>query len=217
MTFTLGKSLTCHSLPSVPHITVLLYSFKRYRKYSCSPTRKVPNPTHPLNMPLTNPKPIKLNPTTITIPQSSTGSLYPLKLALTPHLLIEDSFGLPSTIKKDGDAVFEVMVPVGGTVEVEIELDRDGLEKVGGADMSISREMELEDLIKDKILSAVKRVCIPFEGIRVNLQGRIPPLWQLRRLGLAIRLLIRYDHLLPMPTGLTPIPLSYRPTNQSHT
>jgi hypothetical protein len=112
-------------------------------------------------MPLTNPQPIKLNPTTITIPQSSTGSLYPLKLALTPHLLIEDSFGLPSTIKKDGDAVFEVMVAVGGTIEVEMEVDRDGLEKVGGADMSISKEMELEEVIRDKIVSALRRVRLP--------------------------------------------------------
>ena len=108
-------------------------------------------------MPLT--KPIKLNPTTITIPQSSsTCSPYPLKLALTPHLLTEGSLNLPPIIKKEGDAVFEVMIPVGGSIEVEIETDRDGLEKVGGADMSISEEIELEEVIKEKILSALRRV-----------------------------------------------------------
>jgi len=131
-------------------------SYNRYRKYSCSIARRSLTPTHPI-MPLT--KPTKLNPTTITIPQSSsTCSLYPLKLALTPHLLTEDTLNLPPIIKKEGDAIFEAMIPVGGSIEVEIEIDRDGLEKVGGADMSISTEIELEEVIKEKIVSAFRRV-----------------------------------------------------------
>jgi len=112
-------------------------------------------------MPLT--KPTKLNSTTITIPQSSsTCSPYPLKLALTPHLLTEYSLNLPPIIKKEGDAVFEVLIPVGGSIEVEIEIDRDGLEKIGGADMSISEEIELEEVIKERIVSAFRRVSATF-------------------------------------------------------
>lgn len=41
---------------------------------------------------------------------------------------------------------------------MEIEVDRDGLEKVGGADMSISEEIELEEVIKKNIVSAFRRV-----------------------------------------------------------
>lgn len=96
---------------------------------------------------------IKLNPTTITIPppsQTSPG----LKLALTPHLIIQDPT-LPTRregIKKDGDAAFEVVIPVGGVIGVCVNISRDGLERVGGADMSLTEEMELEEVVKKKVL-----------------------------------------------------------------
>lgn len=110
----------------------------------------------------TSPIPIKLNPTTITIPSSAT--TYPvLKLALTPHLIIQHSpLSEPSSIKrdlkKDSDAAFEVTVPVGGVVEVEVDIDRDALEKIGGEEMTIMHEMELEEVIKKKVLATFTTV-----------------------------------------------------------
>jgi hypothetical protein len=106
---------------------------------------------------------IKLNPSTITIPPSSKASPG-LKLALTPHLTIQDPT-LPTRregIKKDGDAVFEVIIPVGGVIGVCVEISRDGLERVGGADMSLTEEMELEEVVKKKVLGTFVDVSYSF-------------------------------------------------------
>jgi hypothetical protein len=113
--------------------------------------------------------PIKLNPTTITIPPSNP-SFPLLKLALTPHLTIQnspltDTANFKKDLKKDADAVFEVVVPVGGVIKVEVNIDRDALEKVGGAEISIMEEMELEEVIKRKFLATFVTVsCMPSWG-----------------------------------------------------
>ena len=99
---------------------------------------------------------IKLNPTNINIRPLS-HSRFGLKLGLTTHLLIEDPI-LTWTIRKDGDSNFEVTVPVGGTIELEIEVDREGLERVGGREMSIIQEIELEEMIREIIMNAFQRV-----------------------------------------------------------
>lgn len=106
--------------------------------------------------------PIKLNPTTITIPPSNL-SFPLLKLALTPHLTIQgspltDTADFKKDLKKDADAVFEVIVPVGGVIKVEVNIDRDALEKVGGAEMSIMEETDLEEVIKRKVLATFMTV-----------------------------------------------------------
>jgi hypothetical protein len=106
---------------------------------------------------LTNP--IRLNPTTITIPRSIPSSSYGLKLGLTPHLLINDPLTSSSGIKKNGDTLFEVMVPVGGVIELEVEVDREGIGRVGGMEMSIIQEIELEEMIKNNIINSFRRVC----------------------------------------------------------
>jgi hypothetical protein len=105
---------------------------------------------------LTNP--IKLNPTTITIPRCLPPSSYALKLGLTPHLLIKEPLTSSSGIKKNGDDLFEVTVPVGGVIELKIEVDRDGLGRVGGMEMSITQEIELEEMIKHNIVNSFRRV-----------------------------------------------------------
>jgi hypothetical protein len=105
--------------------------------------------------------PLKLNPTTITVPRSyPTSPPFALKLGLTPHLLIQDSLtsSASSRVRKDADAIFEVTVPVGGTIELEIEVDREGLGRVGGMEMSIIQEIELEEMIKEIIVNSLRRV-----------------------------------------------------------
>jgi len=101
---------------------------------------------------------IKLNPTNINI-RPLPSSQYALKLGLTPHLLTQDPI-TSGTIRKDGDSAFEVTVPVGGTIELEVEVDRDGLERVGGREMSITQEIELEGTIQEVIVNAFRRVCL---------------------------------------------------------
>jgi len=101
---------------------------------------------------------IKLNPTNINI-RPLPSSQYALKLGLTPHLLTQDPI-TSGTIRKDGDSAFEVTVPVGGTIELEVEVDRDGLERVGGREMSITQEIDLEEMIKGTIINALRRVCL---------------------------------------------------------
>ena len=101
---------------------------------------------------------IKLNPTNINI-RPLPSSQYALKLGLTPHLLIKDSI-IFGNIRRDGDSAFEVTVPVGGTIELEVEVDRDGLERVGGREMSITQEIELEGTIQEVIVNAFRRVCL---------------------------------------------------------
>jgi hypothetical protein len=103
--------------------------------------------------------PIKLNPTTITA-RSSPPSPYALKLGLIPHLLIQDPLTACSRYRKDTDGIFEVMVPVGGVIELEIEIDREGLGRVGGMEMSITREIELEEMIRKCIVSSFQKVTI---------------------------------------------------------
>jgi hypothetical protein len=118
---------------------------------------------------LTNP--IKLNPTTITIPRSLPSTSYALKLGLNPHLLIKESLTSSSGIKKNGDDLFEVTVPVGGVIELEIEVDREGLGRVGGMEMSIMQEIELEEILKDSIINSFRRV----RCYVVGADDRIPP------------------------------------------
>ena len=101
---------------------------------------------------------IKLNPTTITIARSSPSTSYSLKLGLTPHLLIKESLTSSSGIKKNGDTIFEATVPVGGVIELEIEVDREGLGRVGGVEMSIIQEIDLEEMIKYNIINSFRRV-----------------------------------------------------------
>jgi hypothetical protein len=118
---------------------------------------------------LTNP--ITLNPTTMTIPRSLPSTSYALKLGLTPHLLIKESLTSSSGIKKNGDDLFDVTVPVGGVIELEIEVDREGLGRVGGMDMSIIQEIELEEMIKYNIINSFRRV----RWYVVGADDRIPP------------------------------------------
>ena len=101
---------------------------------------------------------IKLNPTNINI-RPLPSSQYALKLGLTPHLLTQDPI-TSVCIRKDGDSAFEVTVPVGGTIELEVEVDRVGLERVGGREMSITQEIELEGTIQEVIVNAFRRVCL---------------------------------------------------------
>jgi hypothetical protein len=54
--------------------------------------------------------------------------------------------------------MFEVTVPVGGVIELEIEVDREGLGRVGGMDMSIIQEIELEEMIKYNVINSFRRV-----------------------------------------------------------
>ena len=49
---------------------------------------------------------------------------------------------------------------MGGTIELEVEVDRDGLERVGGREMSITQEIELEGTIQEVIVNAFRRVCL---------------------------------------------------------
>jgi hypothetical protein len=118
---------------------------------------------------LTNP--IKLNPTTITIPRSLPSTSYALKLGLTPHLLIKESLTSSSGIKKNADTLFEVTVPVGGVIELEIEVDREGLGRVGGMEMSIMQEIELEEKIKYNVINSFRRVRCSVVGA----DDRMPP------------------------------------------
>jgi hypothetical protein len=118
---------------------------------------------------LTNP--IKLNPTTITIPRSLPSTSYALKLGLTPHLLIKEPITSSSSIKKNADTLFEVTIPVGGVIELEIEVDREGLGRVGGMEMSIIQEIELEEMIKYNVINSFRRV----RCYVVGADDRIPP------------------------------------------
>jgi len=52
------------------------------------------------------------------------------------------------------------MVPVGGVIELEIEIDREGLGRVGGIEMSITEEIELEEMIRKCIVSSFQKVTI---------------------------------------------------------
>jgi hypothetical protein len=77
---------------------------------------------------------------------------------LTPHLLINEPLTSSSGIRSKGDAVFEVTVPVGGVIELEVEVDREGIGRVGGMEMSIIQEIELEEMIKNNIINSFRRV-----------------------------------------------------------
>ena len=151
---------------------------------------------------LTNP--IKLNPTTITIPRALPSTSYALKLGLTPHLLIKEPRISSSGIKQNGDTLFEVTVPVGGVIELEIEVDREGLGRVGGMEMSIIQEIELEEMIKYNIITSFRRV----RDYVVGADDRIPPNWLLKKLGLMVtKRPISFDHSLRVQTGPVRIPL----------
>jgi hypothetical protein len=103
-----------------------------------------------------------------------------------------------------------VTVPVGGVIELEIEVDREGLGRVGGMEMSIIQEIEIEDIIKHKIVNSFRRV----RCYVVGADDRIPRNWLLRKLGLmGTRRPISSDHSLRVRTGLVRIPPWYPPTN----
>jgi hypothetical protein len=52
------------------------------------------------------------------------------------------------------------MVPTGGCIDLKIGIEEDALHKVGGNEMSISEELEMEDEIRKTIIRALKRVLI---------------------------------------------------------
>lgn len=99
---------------------------------------------------------LKLNPTTFSIPappSSPTHSI--LKVVLTPHLTVNRLNSLTSlnrNIRKDADALFEVLVPVGGRVEVNIEVE--GVDGLTG----YRNEWEAGDGIKEKVINSFDRV-----------------------------------------------------------
>lgn len=146
--------------------------------------------------------PIKLNPTTITIPRSLPSTSHALKLGLIPHLLIQDTLTSSSGIRGNGDAIFEVTVPVGGMIELEVEVDREGLARVGGMDMSLIQEIELEDMIKQIIMNSFRRVSRDVEGADDRIRHNL----RFKRSGhIAIKLLSLFDHSLPVPIDLAPV------------
>ena len=148
--------------------------------------------------------PIKLNPTTITIPRSLPSNCYALKLGLTPHLLIQEPLTSSCSIRRNGDSLFEVTVPVGGAIELEMEVDREGLGRVGGMEMSIMQEIELEEMIKNNIINSFRRVRWP----EVGADARMPPNCLLKTSGpLEIRRPTSFDQSLRVPIIPAPMPL----------
>jgi len=148
--------------------------------------------------------PIKLNPTTITIPRSLPSSSYALKLGLTPHLLIQEPLTSSCSIRRSGDTLFEVTVPVGGVIELEIEVDREGLGRIGGMEMSIMQEIELEETIKSNIMNSLRQVC----WHKVGTDARMPPNWLLKTSGpVEIRRPTSFDQSLRVPIVPAPMPL----------
>jgi hypothetical protein len=104
---------------------------------------------------------IKLRPTTITITQPTNPSSHVLKLSFTPHLAIQSSsINNITPLKKDTDAIFEVVVPTGGCIDLEIGIEEDAIHKVGGTEMSISEELEMEEEIRERVIRAFKKVLI---------------------------------------------------------
>jgi len=147
---------------------------------------------------------IKLNPTTITIPRSLPSSSYALKLGLTPHLLIQEPLTSSCSIRRSGDTLFEVTVPVGGVIELEIEVDREGLGRIGGMEMSIMQEIELEETIKSNIMNSLRQVC----WHKVGTDARMPPNWLLKTSGpVEIRRPTSFDQSLRVPIVPAPMPL----------
>lgn len=94
----------------------------------------------------------KLNPTTITVTSSTApDGGKTLKLSISPHLSVQSPVLDPPITKarKDVDALFEVLVPVGGRVEVKIEVD--GLDHLRDTTARIWHDHEVEAAIMEQI------------------------------------------------------------------
>ena len=101
---------------------------------------------------------LKLNATTFSVQAPNAHKT--LKVSLTPHLATHRSSPLtPLTrVKKDADSLFEVLVPVGGKVEVDLEVD--GVEGLTGC----ASEWEADGFVKEEWVKAFKRVSCVYLG-----------------------------------------------------
>ena len=82
-------------------------------------------------------------------------------------------------------------------------MDREGLGRVGGMEMSIIQEIESEEILKDSIINSFRRV----RCYVVRADDRTSRNWLLKELGLmGTRRPISFDHSLRARTGLVRIP-----------
>ena len=89
-------------------------------------------------------------------------------------------------------------------IELEIEVDREGLGRIGGMEMSIIQEIEWEESFKSNIISSLRQVC----WHKVGADGRMPPNWLLKTSGpLEIRRPTPFDRSLRVLIGQAQMPL----------
>lgn len=98
----------------------------------------------------------KLNPTTITTPSTTLGGGI-LKITCSPYLSIQHrDAAVLNTARKNADSLFEVVVPVGGKVEVNIEAEGVGC-LLGGTERG-PNEFEMEERVKEEVIQTLDRV-----------------------------------------------------------
>lgn len=109
-------------------------------------------PPPPLNL-------TRLNPTTITVPTGTPNGKI-LKVAISPHLLIQSPIleSPPVKARKDADALFEVIVPVGGRVEVDLGVE--GVEDLENTTGRTWYEYEVEDAVRRLVKRLIELVSL---------------------------------------------------------
>lgn len=96
----------------------------------------------------------KLNPTTLTTPSPEHGGSI-LKITCSPYLSIQSQdLALLKTARQNADGLFEVIVPVGGKVEVNLKAEVGCLMRDQGAHL----EFEVEEAVGEELIRALDRV-----------------------------------------------------------
>lgn len=98
----------------------------------------------------------KLNPTTLTTPSPRAGGSI-LKITCSPYLSIQNpDLATLKAARQNADGLFEVIVPVGGKVEVKIEAEVGCLMGDQGANL----EFEVEEAVTEEVMKILDRVSL---------------------------------------------------------